>query len=62
LEIVRSLFERLCSVFFKAFPRIHPQENEPIWPEEAIEIFKQQVADKIVEIHFVNEEEGTDQW
>jgi hypothetical protein len=47
--------------FCKAFPR-HQNENEPMWSDETIEIFKEEVIDKVVEIHFINEEEGTQQW
>ncbi|CAF4572589.1 unnamed protein product [Rotaria sp. Silwood2] len=49
-----------CSLS-EAFPRSQ-NENETIWPEETIQIFKTEVIDKVVEVHFVNQEEGTEQW
>jgi hypothetical protein len=33
-----------------------------MWPDETIEIFKDEILDKIVEVHFANQEEGTEQW
>ncbi|CAF4616210.1 unnamed protein product, partial [Rotaria magnacalcarata] len=36
--------------------------HEVIWSEDTIQIFKDEVIDKVVEIHFVNQEEGTEQW
>ncbi len=49
------------SISCKAFPRSQ-NDTDPIWPNETIEIFKEEVTDKVVEIHFANEEEGTEQW
>jgi len=49
-----------CSLS-EAFPRSQ-NDNETIWPDETIEIFKNEVIDKIVEVHFSNQEEGTEQW
>lgn len=46
---------------FKAFPRMET-ENGRRWSEKSIEIFKAEVSDKVVEVQFVNEEEGTNQW
>ncbi|CAF4418853.1 unnamed protein product, partial [Adineta steineri] len=36
-------------------------ENEAIWPDETIKIFREAVHDTVVEIHFANSEEGTEQ-
>ncbi|CAF1418182.1 unnamed protein product [Rotaria magnacalcarata] len=49
-----------CSLS-EAFPRSQ-NEHEVIWSEDTIQIFKDEVIDKVVEIHFVNQEEGTEQW
>ncbi|UJR14741.1 hypothetical protein I4U23_001732 [Adineta vaga] len=49
-----------CSLS-EAFPRTQ-NENETVWPEETIQIFRHEVLDKTLEIHFVNREEGTEQW
>ncbi len=47
--------------FFQVFPRTQ-NENGTIWSEEAIELFKREVIDKVVKVEFINEEEGTEQW
>ncbi|CAF3758570.1 unnamed protein product [Adineta steineri] len=49
-----------CSLS-EAFPRTQ-NENEAIWPDETIKIFREAVHDTVVEIHFANSEEGTEQW
>ncbi|CAF3645620.1 unnamed protein product [Rotaria sp. Silwood1] len=49
-----------CSLS-EAFPRSQT-ENDTIWPEETIQMFKKEVTEKIIEVHFVNQEEGTEQW
>jgi len=33
-----------------------------MWPDTTIEIFKDEILDKIVEVQFANEEEGTKKW
>lgn len=37
-------------------------ENGRRWSEKTIEIFKTEVTGKVVEIQFVNDDEGTNQW
>ncbi|CAF0819045.1 unnamed protein product [Adineta ricciae] len=49
-----------CSLS-EAFPRSE-NENSAVWPEEAVQMFKQIVLDKEVKIHFVDSEEGTERW
>jgi len=49
-----------CSLS-EAFPRTQ-NENDSIWPEETVQIFREEVTNKIVEVHFANHEEGTESW
>ncbi len=62
-EVWSFFFENIVLIFFffEAFPRSQ-NENETMWPDETIEIFKDEILDKIVEVHFANQEEGTEQW
>ncbi|CAF3186143.1 unnamed protein product [Rotaria sp. Silwood2] len=49
-----------CSLS-EAFPRT-PNDNDSLWPRDTIQTFRQEVADKVVEVSFANTEEGTEQW
>ncbi|CAF3682977.1 unnamed protein product [Rotaria sp. Silwood1] len=44
-----------------AYPRT-PNDKDSLWPDETNRIFREEVADKIVEVSFANTEEGTEQW
>jgi len=37
-------------------------ENENIWSDETIEIFKREVMNRTVEIHFEHQDDGPIQW
>ncbi|CAF5118370.1 unnamed protein product, partial [Rotaria sp. Silwood1] len=39
-----------------------PNDKHSLWPDETNRIFREEVADKIVEVSFANTEEGTEQW
>ncbi|CAF1581883.1 unnamed protein product [Rotaria sp. Silwood1] len=49
-----------CSLS-EAYPRT-PNDKDSLWPDETNRIFREEVADKIVEVSFANTEEGTEQW
>ncbi|CAF1028667.1 unnamed protein product [Adineta steineri] len=49
-----------CSLS-EAFPR-SPNDSEVLWPQDTIQIFRQEVTEKVIEICFASLEEGTEQW
>lgn len=51
-----------CSLS-NAFPRSSGATDEKsLWPEETVQIFRNEVLDKVVEIYFEQTEEGTEKW
>ncbi|CAF1117387.1 unnamed protein product [Rotaria sordida] len=53
--------QAIACTLSEAFPRT-PNDNDSLWPQDTIQIFRGEVADKIVEVSFANTEEGTEQW
>ncbi|UJR31993.1 hypothetical protein I4U23_019463 [Adineta vaga] len=53
--------QAIACTLSEAFPR-SPTENEILWPQDTIQIFREEVVNKYVEVVFVDTGEGSEQW
>ncbi|CAF3518390.1 unnamed protein product [Rotaria socialis] len=53
--------QAIACTLSEAYPRT-PNDNDSIWPQDTVQIFKDAVTDSIVEVTFSKSEEGTEQW